>query len=251
MIKKLTDKGALSGVSSPLLPLVYCDAFVGASGTDGLYAAQNSKGENIALFSLKNGRAVFAYFEGEAWEEIGLFFSFNGVDEILSSSPVTSNQKELPLMCKMLNACEHFEKTSRLSIHYLNKESSFSHYEKLSSVVGEDVGKVFDFSAWYINLSTKIASDMALLSYISDGENISAYSCVNAIYKDIALVSGVYTVAAYRGRGFAGDCLKGLICACARLSAKSIYLWCENEKIPFYEKFGFSQNGKVYIGECL
>ncbi len=251
MIKKLTHKGALSGVSSPLLPLVYCDAFVGASGTDGLYAAQNGKGENIALFSLKNGRAVFAYFEGEAWEEIGLFLSFNGVGEILSSSPVTSNQKELPLMCKTLNACEHFEKTSRHSIHYLNRESSFSHYEKLSSVVGEDVGKVFDFSAWYINLSTKIAGHRALFNYITEGEKILAYSCVNAFYKDSGLISGVYTVPPCRGKGYAGECLESLFSACAKSGVKNLYLWCEKEKIPFYEKFGFTQKGKVYIGECL
>ena len=58
MIKKVTDINSLSGVLSPLLPLICGDFVYPYNDTDGAYIQLDENEDITAVLSLKNGSAT-------------------------------------------------------------------------------------------------------------------------------------------------------------------------------------------------
>ena len=89
MIEKLTDFGILSGVSSPLLPLIHTEGLFTQNDLDGVFVQTNSSGEMLSVFSLKNTCVTLHLNEEYDLDELRSFFAFGSVTEILSDRPVT------------------------------------------------------------------------------------------------------------------------------------------------------------------
>ena len=101
MIEKITDFKSLSGVLSPLLPLIFADGSFSHNDLDGAFLQKDENDELQAIFSLKNTCVTLILISDKEIEELRNFFSFCGVTEILSDKPLTQLckiKKELYLL---------------------------------------------------------------------------------------------------------------------------------------------------------
>ena len=244
MIEKITDFGSLSGVSSPLLPLIFVNGFYSQNDFNGSFLQKSENGDLQAAFSLKNTCVTLILMSSEGIEELQNFFSFCGVTEILSDKPITKfseNQKELSL----LEFFGVFDDEKNCQI--LTPKSAISEYQDVYNLVSEK-GNYFD--NWFPEFSKKINSFIAFATYFKINSNTVSVAISPAVYDNIAIIAGVYTLNAYRNKGYAGRCVKALINELKRNNISKIYLWCEEANVDFYNKLKFENIGKIYFGEC-
>ncbi len=244
MIEKVTDFGSLSGVLSPLLPLIFADGIFSRSDIDGAFIQKNENDVIQAFFSLKNTCVTLSVIDENADEELESFFSFCGVTGILSDKPVVKlcgNEKELHLMAY----CGEPEKES--NCFTITSESALSEYQNVYNVVFENGD---NFENWFPEFSKKINTSNAFATYIKDENNIISVAISPGVYENCGVIAGVYTLDEYRKKGYAGKCVKALLNVLNKNDISNAYLWCEEKNISFYEKFNFKKIGKIYFGEC-
>ena len=70
MIEKVTDFGSLSGVLSPLLPLVYADGSFSQNDLDGAFFQKSEYDELQAVLSLKNTCVTLIVISEDGIEEL-------------------------------------------------------------------------------------------------------------------------------------------------------------------------------------
>ena len=244
MIEKITDFGSLSGVSSPLLPLIFADSNFSRSDIDGAFI-QKSENDNIqAVFSLKNTCVTLCNVDEKANEELESFFSFCGVTEILSDKPVLKlcgNEKELHLMAY----CGESEEENNCFV--ITPESDLSKYQSVYNVVSVNGN---NFENWFPEFSKKINSHNAFATYMKDEDKVVSVAIAPAVYEKCGVIAGVCTLEEYRKKGYAGKCVKSLLRVLNKNNISQIYLWCEEKNISFYENLNFKKTGKIYFGEC-
>lgn len=241
MIYKVTDKNNLSGVSSPLLPLIYADFDFNTNDTDGVYAQYDTVGESTCIFSLKNGCATVIKSGNANFEELEAFFRFSDVGDVISDFSFGSEgEKILPLL-----GTEPLS-TEITGIQFLTEKSTLNEYRDIYDLLNTESD---NFPQWYSVFSKKINNRKALAVYKKiDGKAVST-AVVTSVYNKTAVISGVFTDSCYRHRGLASQCVLSLLNELNKLNTEISYLWCENSKTEFYEKLGFSPKGQVYIRE--
>ena len=242
MIKKLTDFNDLSGVLSPLLPLIYVDFEFKNTETDGAYVQTDEKNEIVAVFSLKNGCATLIKLGGIIdVEELEGFFSFLSVDSCLSDSSIFSDkEKMLPLLQK------NIRQKARSDSFVLDEHSRLSQYKDVYDLLNENGD---NFLEWFTVTGKKVSNKKALAIYKCEDKIPVSVAFATAIYKGKAIISGVSTVENYRKRGYASKCVRELSDELGGRGISSVYLWCEEHNLPFYEKIGFFDIGNVFIRE--
>ncbi len=244
MIEKITDFGSLSGVSSPLLPLIFADGSFSENDIDGAFIQKSENDVLQAVFSLKNTCVTLSVVDDNEIEELEKFFSFCGVTEILSDKPVTNflkRQKEFNLF-EFSGEFEEESNCLRITI-----KSTFSEYQDVYNVVFE-YGD--NFSNWFPEFSKKINTLNSFATYLKMNEKVVSASISPAVYENTAIIAGVYTLKEYRNKGYANKCVKALLNELNRNNISKIYLWCEDINIGFYNKLNFKNIGKIYFGEC-
>lgn len=245
MIKKATDSNCLSGVSSPLLTLFYSALSYSENSRDGLYVQYDSAGNVQSLIGLENGNAVVENLSSEDYAEIKSFLDFCHTKTVTSSAPLTGFCgcfKEYSYMSRVVEAV-----CGEGSCDYLFNTSRLSEYRSVYDLVFSEYG---DFEKWYCNFSKRINDGNAVASYLINNGVLLSAAVVTCIYGGNALLSGVFTPPVYRKKGYAGECIKGVINKLSDRKIKTISLWCEKNNVRFYENLGFSVNGKIYVGEC-
>ncbi len=238
MIKKVTDKINLSGVSSPLLPLIYCDFIFNCTDLDGVYCQYNDESELTSFFSLKNGCITFSEVNNADISELFMFFDFVGVSEVLSDYKLDDLCKALPLL-KTSARCEYAS-----DVGILCETSTAGEYRGIYNLLNESED---NFPGWYSAFSKKINSSVACGAYKVFDDSVVSTATATAIYEKTAVISGVFTNPLYRGKGYATQCVKALINQLYKQNVSKIYLWCEEDKIPFYKKTGFDICGEIYL----
>ena len=152
MIEKIVDIGSLSGVSSPLLPLIITDGSFSPNDLDGAFLQKSEDNEIQAVFSLKNTCVTLVLLNCNATEELEKFFRFCGVSEILSDTSImelSKTQKELNL----LEFCKAYgENNDCLS---LNRQSTIGEYQGVYKLVFEEGD---NFEKWFPEFSKKVNS---------------------------------------------------------------------------------------------
>lgn len=238
MIKKVTDTDSLSGVSSPLLPLIYCDFIFNSGDTEGVYFQYNENDEITSVFSLKNGCITLARVKDADLSELSMFFDFLGVSEIISDYPLDDSFEKIPL----LETTARYENASDVS--FLLETSKLSEYLGVYNLLNDSEG---EFSGWYSNFSKKINSGVACGVYKVYDDSIVSTVTATAIYDKTAIISGVFTNPLYRGKGYASQCVKAVINQLCKKNVEKVYLWCEEDKKTFYKKLGFKFSGQIYL----
>ena len=227
MIEKITDFESLSGVSSPLLPLVFADGAFSQNDLDGAFVQKAENGEVQAFFSLKNTCVTLIFMSCEGSEELENFFCFCGVTEILSDKPISQfckTQKELNLF-EFNQKIE--EENKCLSI---NLKSTISEYENIYNVVFDEGN---NFENWFPEFSKKINSFNAFATYSKINEKTVSGAISPAIFENTAIIAGVHTLKEYRNKGYASECVKALLNELNKNRISQIYLWCEDRNIDF------------------
>ncbi len=246
MISLLSDASALkSGVDSPLYARVYTAFFNKKNEFDGVYLQKDKMGSTGALFSVGDNKAALIINENADLSEIKCFFEFAGISSVTTLSkdaaeflfPDTREYNVLKLS-RVLNS-------GSLSVH-LTADANLNTYRLLYSCIAtpESVG----FDGFYADFSSRIAKNYADGFYIEkEGEIVSC--ALSPTVADVsAIVSGVKTLERYRGRGFAGDCVRSLCDSIVSRGINDIYLWCEDCRVSFYENLGFEKITNIYIG---
>lgn len=242
MIKRITDISSLSGVSSPLLPLIYADFNCTCNDNDGVFIQLDENDRITTVFSLKNSGAVLvknsSSFDSE---EVEAFFGFSGVNSVVSDCSVNS-VKEKPYS---LLICKPVIKETQ-SISCITMKSGISEYESVYALLSDN-GSCFDI--WFPAFSKKINMGIATAVYKKiDNLTVSTAVCT-AIFKDTAIISGVFTTGNFRNKGCASECMNELMNCLYKSDVEKAYLWCENKNISFYNKLGFTVCGQVYVRE--
>ncbi len=244
MIEKITDFGVLSGVSSPLLPLIFADASFSQNEIDGAFLQKAENNEIQAVFSLKNTCVSLVCISDQGTKELETFFNFCGVTEILSDKPLTqfcNSQKELNL----LELCGKIEQEN--NCFSINSKSTINEYKAVYNVISE---QGTNFEMWFPEFSKKINSSDAFATYLKVDERVVSAAISPAVYENTAIIAGVYTLKEYRNKGFAGVAVKGLLDRLKGNNISKVYLWCEDGNIDFYNKLNFKNTGKLFFGEC-
>ena len=106
-------------------------------------------------------------------------------------------------------------------------------YKILSSSF--DIG----YEHWYADMSHRIRHGVAKARRLGGSALI--------IQHDIngeALLSQIATIPGQRGRGNAARLISSV---CAELSPSEVYVICEDELLPFYQKIGFEKTANKFI----
>ncbi len=244
MIEKITDPECLSGVSSPLLPLLYTDCVFSQNEIDGAFLQKNEKGVVQSIFSLKNACVNLHLIKTEGLEELEKFFAFCGVSEVLSDKPcVFSSQEKKELFLFKLDG-EMFSANGCTSI---NQKSSLNEYKALYDLVFEGGN---NFENWFPEFSKKINSGNAYASYLEADNKIVSGAISPAVFENTAVIAGVFTSNKYRKKGYGSECVKSVVKQLLNNNVSDIYLWCEEQNLSFYKKLAFKFSDKIYFGVC-
>lgn len=244
MIEKITDLESISGVSSPLFSLIYTDGVFSFDGIDGVFIQRAQNGGITALFSVKNTCVNLVTLGNPDFFELKSFFEFSKVGEILSDKPldmICNVQKEYSLL-RFLGS-QSFESNC---VH-LTSQSSTGEYKNIFSLLSERDGS---FENWFTGFSRKINLENAKATYVCVDKRIVSCALAPSVYKETSVIAGVYTLKEYRNKGYASECVKGLLNELSDSKVRCVYLWCEDDNIDFYKKLGFVKTGKVFMGEC-
>ena len=244
MIKKVTDFNCLSGVSSPLLPLFYSSFTFPKSEQEGVFV-QTDSADNITAFLSVENKAAFLIRVGEPDEsELSSFMGFCRLKTITSDSSLNSickNINEYTLMKFNGRACEN------CNCGALTENSTVADYKNLYDLLFRSYG---DFDNWYCNFSKKINNNSGYgVCYLVNERAVSAVA-VPYVFRDYAVIGGVYTLPNERKKGYSTRCIEGVISILFSKSVTEIFLWCESHNMLFYNKVGFEAQGKIYVGEC-
>ena len=90
-----------------------------------------------------------------------------------------------------------------------------------------------------ISLINGLATDIPLLR-----DEMYADASMHSEKGAWQMIFGVETAPEHRGKGYASLLMRQVIEDCTKQERKGIVLTCKNELIPFYEKFGFINEGK-------
>lgn len=243
MIKRITDFDSLSGVSSPLFPLIFSDCMFTEEEYGGEFAQYNENGDITAIFSALNGCVNFFATEKTDYSEISDFFAFSGIKEITSDAllPIMKNASEYDFLTyqgdfSIIDECEN-----------LSPYSSLGDYKNIYGLLCEN-GENFD--DWFLRLSKKINNNSALAVFCEENGEVVSVLTVPAVLKNSAVIAGVATKTEYRRKGYASKCVNSAVSQLFSCGVDEIGLWCGKENIPFYEKNGFIKKSKIYVGEC-
>ncbi|MBR5442246.1 MAG: GNAT family N-acetyltransferase [Clostridia bacterium] len=237
MIEKITDIGILSGVSSPLLPLLCADFRYSATDVDGAYV-QRDNNTVKALASIKNGCATVCVVEDDfSHEEMNSFLSFLHVGQVLSNAPLDDAFKSVALLEITPEPCNSGD------LHVTSPTWKLSQYKALYQLLSEGDGS---FDSWFTDFSRRVNDGFALGVCSSDYVSCAVAPCV---YEKCGIIAGVYTLPQHRGQGLAQDCVNGLLSALNAKGIRVAYLWCNEDKVKFYKKSGFRVIGNLYIRE--
>lgn len=96
-----------------------------------------------------------------------------------------------------------------------------------------------EYEAWYADMSHRIRHGVAKARKLGN----SALMIQHDINGE-ALLSQIVTLPGFRCRGNASRLIKAV---CAELSESEVFLLCEDELVPFYEKLGFQKCSEKMI----
>lgn len=242
MIKEIEVFEELSGEKSPLIPRIF-SAFKYKTESDNAWKQINSEGKIVSLLSSVDTGFTLITTENTDFCEIKEFLTFFGCRALLSDVPLTPASKKYTLFKFCGEVC--FSNNDNCELVCLNEKSSMSDYKNIYSLLYKDEN--IDFNLWYSLFAKKIIkNDAKAVALKKQGEFLSA-SSAPMIYKNIAIISGVFTLEKERSKGFSSATIYKLIEELKNDGVTEVYLWCEKNVEAFYEKIGFQKNGSVYL----
>ena len=241
MIKEIIKEVEISGENSPLLPRIF-SAFKYKTGSDNAWKQENGNGDTTTLLSSVDGNFTLISTPETDFEEIKEFVRFMGCNSIVSNVKLKENATHTYSLFKFVG--EENEKTAERFLVF-NSASSISAYRDLHTMLF--YGQNNDFDNWYCDFSKKIVNGDAKSVVLTNGQNFLSVATAPMIFKNIAIVSGVFTLNSFRNRGYSKASIYKLIEELKKDDVTEIYLWCEKTLEEFYTKLGFVKTGDIYL----
>ena len=240
MIKQMEKFEELNGVKSPLIPRIF-SAFKYKIGSDNAFKQVNDNDETTALLSSVDGNVTLITTESTDYEEIKDFLGFCGCNSIVSDVPITSSAKSYALF-KFVGA-----ENSKMDFDYCSLEntSTVNQYKNFYSLIFADAKGAFDL--WYCDFSKKIVNGDAKAVALNQFQIYLSIATAPMIYKNTAIISGVFTLKGFRNKGYSKATIYKLIEELKKDNVTDVYLWCKKNVEEFYKKIGFQKVGNVYI----
>lgn len=241
MIKRVTDINSLSGVNSPLFPLIYADFKYSVSESDGVFIQEIDDKSTLVLSLKGNALTCIKLTDEYDTEELSSFILFWSVSHIISDFEIQNNDMK---SCVLMDCKPETKSVS--SVNILSPMSGLDDYKSVFSVLSMNDSS---FDNWFPVFSRKINNRDAIgVFYVENKVSVST-AIVPYIHRDCAVLAGVSTNEKYRNRGFASHCVNAVINECKNKNINKLYLWCHADKKNFYENFGFTVCGEVYVKE--
>lgn len=245
MISAITDLNDLSGgKASPLYPRAFSAFNTRFSPFDGVFKQVNASGETTAFFSCADSHCTFIFSSNSDKDELSAFFEFG---KIISVTSCEKSDIPKDFNCEAFKLMKSFVVPKAVHAEMLGKSDGSALYKKLFSSFGEYLG-FWDFSRFYLAIAPKIAKDKAALFYICDNEKPVSFAAASNICENAAIISGVFTAEGYRNKKYASLCVSALGYELKRRNIDNIFLWCDAATVGFYEKLGYKQVSKIFIG---
>ena len=245
MISEITDINDLSGgKASPLYPRVFSAFETRISPFDGVYKQTDRDKNPTAIFSCVDGHCTFIFSLNTDKEELESFLKFGEISSVTSCNrsdiPKSAECSEFHLMkfCgTALNEDAEMLKASDKSEVYKELFSSFGDYLSIS-----------DFSVFYCELASKISKNQAAFFYVRDKNAPLSFAAAPNICENSAIISGVFTKKDFRAHNYASRCVSALTFELKRRGIGNIFLWCDTATAGFYERLGYKEVSKIFIG---
>lgn len=235
MILKISDFEEMSGVSSPLIPLFFCNYKFPSSATDVVYKIVFN-GKTEGFISVKSEFAFcLACTDISDIDELESFLSFLHIDEFLSDFRLGEYSGKVFLMTAP---------TRRYDKNDCTVSSQRWNTRCYRALFGLLDGKG-DFTQWFTSFSRKINEGYAFA--VCKGEPFIGCAVAPFVYGASAVVSGVFTMQNYRNKGIASECLKTLMSVLCDNRVENAALWCSEDNCGFYEKNGFRVEKTLYL----
>lgn len=228
----------------PYLCTILCLANVyGRDNLCDIYVQYNQSNAPTTIFSKFSG-TITLYVLDDSFDrdELTEFVTFIGCERFVCRTDLGLSK----LQSIMLSGClmrldrklaTKIQPTAKASdlITFDRSPSPRDIYAVLSQQSGDSI-QIGDYSGWYVDLSHRLRHGFAKAVVVRvDGQPISC-AITNALCHNAALLGGIATLPTYCGMGYGRLAVNAI---CDDLSDKSIFLFCSEHNIPFYQKCGF------------
>lgn len=123
-----------------------------------------------------------------------------------------------------------------------------SNYKAFYDIISEchDDYDAARFEDWYVDMSHRVrhgTADIFLLA-CADAEGTNSFVSAAAalsVTPHCVFLSAISTLPQYRGRHFAHTLIRSV---CGKYADRTVYLLCDDDKVPFYEKAGFHKESE-------
>lgn len=208
-----------------------------------IYVQYNNNDRPTAVFSKFSGTiTLYALDKQFDKDELTEFVSFIGCERFvcqpnLGLSKLQSIMQSGHLMRLDRNIAAKTKAAAKAAnlITINHSPSPRDIYAVLSQQSGDSI-QINDYSGWYVDLSHRLRHGFAKAVVINvDGQPVSC-ALTNALCHNAALLGGIATLPTYCGMGYGKMAVNTI---CNALPDKSIFLFCSEHNIPFYQKCGF------------
>ena len=241
MIKEIQRESEISGVNSPLLTRIFI-GFKYKTGSDNAWKQINENNDTVALLASVEGNFTLALTEKANLEEIKEFICFVGYNSVVSDLPLKENTENEFSLFKF-NGNGPVKALGEFST--LDGNSAVNDYKRYHELIFFD--EKCDFENWYYDFSKKIVKNDAKAVALKNREELISVATAPAIFKDTAIISGVFTKERFRKNGCAAATIYELIAELQKLGVTEYFLWCEKILEKFYNKIGFQKVGSIYM----
>ncbi len=163
------------------------------------------------------------------FEELSEFLAFGGYGDIFCSENVGKRLQNL--LCCNCETLFLMQFTGTAEHCEVEKEPPLSEVFDILKT-----GFEIDFEPWYLDMSHRVRHGVTRFRKLGGS--------VLAIQHDLsreALLSQIATLPEMRKKGYARRLIRAV---CGELSQSKVFLLCEDNLVPFYQKIGFSVVGK-------
>lgn len=201
-----------------------------------LWLQENSNGKVTAVITKFYG-AVTAVADANAdTSEIDEFL------DVIGYTGLALNYKDgdryVMKLEKGYDCCALFNNTCNLIVN-----SNFRDFYDIITECHDDYSSD-NYDEWLVDISHRVRHETASTFMLeTDGKPVSTVA-VLSVTPNCVFISAVSTLPEERGKHYAHSLIKAV---CEHYGDRTIYLFCVEGKVPFYEKVGFINSGKIFI----
>jgi len=193
--------------------------------------------EKVTAFIIKFYGAVTVSSSADAdIDEVEEFLGVIGFDSL------TCDYKEGNAFVMKLEKGRDFKGSIVTNCNFIENSNYKEFYGILTRCHKDFLPNVYE--DWFVDINHRVRHGYAETHLFSRDGELTSCVAVLSVLDDAIFITGVSTLPEYRGQHFAHTLIGHI---CEKHSDKTVYLFCAEDKVPFYEKAGFKNTSKIYF----